>query len=85
MAVHEHKTFTKETVLLDGHDFNNCEFHQCILVYKAQEPVKLEHCHFVGCTWRFEDAAQRAVSLLKALYVSGAPGKEIVDGIFRHA
>lgn len=85
MAVHEHKTYANETVVLDGQDFSGCEFHHCTLVYRAQEAVKLEHCHIIGCTWRFEDAAHRTVSMLKALYLSGARGKETVESIFRHA
>ena len=83
MQVHKKETFEKQTVILDGHDFQECELKKCNLVFKGREPVKLEHCHITGCTWQFEDAAQRTAALLKQLYMSGQIGKEIVDAIFR--
>ena len=83
MAVHTKEHFEKQTLLLDGNEFHNCEIKRCNLVYKGREPVKLEHCHLAGCTWQFEDAAQRTVLMLKGLYQSGQVGREIVDAIFR--
>jgi hypothetical protein len=83
MAVHKHVTFDNQTVILDGNDFQHCELRHCNLVYKGREPVKLEHCHLAGCTWQFEDAAQRTVLMLKGLYTSGPIGKDIVEAIFR--
>ena len=84
MAVFKQRTFNNETVLLDGNEFDHCEMRQCTLVYRANEVVRLEHCHLVGCRWQFEDAALRTVAMLKGLYLSGQAGKEVVEAIFKH-
>ncbi len=83
MAVHKKASYEKQTVVLDGNEFIECELRHCNLIYKGREPVKLEHCHIAACTWQFEDAAQRTVMMLKGLYTSGHIGKEIVEAIFR--
>jgi hypothetical protein len=83
MSVHKNKTYEKQTLILDGNEFDHCDIRHCNLVYKGLEPVKLEHCHISACTWQFEDAAQRTVIMLKGLYQSGNIGKEIVEAIFR--
>jgi len=85
MAGHRKKLIENQTLILDGDHFFECELRNCRLVYKGLEHVKLEHCRIVGCTWQFEDAALRTVTLLKGLYVSGQPGKEIVQTIFEKA
>jgi len=83
MGMHRNESFENQTVILDGNEFDHCEMRRCNLVYKGREPVKLEHCQLAGCTWQFEDAAQRTVMMLKGLYLNGHVGKEIVDAIFR--
>jgi len=84
MAVHRNANIERQTVILDGNEYHGCTFNHCNLIYKAQDAVKLEHCHIVGCTWQFEDAALRAVTLLKGIYLSGGShGKEVVEAIFR--
>jgi hypothetical protein len=83
MALHEKQHFERQTLILDGNDFINCELKKCNLIYKGREAVKLEHCHIAGCTWQFEDAALRTVIMLKGLFTSGHLGREIVEAIFR--
>jgi hypothetical protein len=85
MAVHNKKAIEHQTLILDGNEFHHCELRHCNLVYKGHGAVKMEHCHLVGCTWRFEDAALRTVSLLKGMYLSSQHGKEVVEDIFRKA
>jgi hypothetical protein len=83
MAVQKNATLENQTVILDGNEFRHCELRRCNLVFKGHGDVRLDQCTIVGCTWQFEDAAQRSVALLKHLYQSGHVGKEIVEAIFR--
>jgi hypothetical protein len=83
MSVHKQEQFENSTVLLDGNEYHECHMRHCNLIYKGRDAVKLEHCHIQACTWQFEDAALRTVTLLKNLYMNGQKGKEIVDAIFR--
>jgi hypothetical protein len=85
MAMQRGEVLENQTLILDGNEFVHCELRHCTLIYKAQDAVKLEHCHLVGCRWQFEDAALRTVTLLKGLYLSGQHGKEVVEKIFRSA
>ena len=84
MAVHKNKVIENQTLILDGNEYADCELKDCTLIYKAHEAVKLERCRLGGCTWEFEDAALRTVSLLKGLWLSGHSGKEIVEAIFKN-
>ena len=84
MGVHRQELFENQTVILDGNEFIHCEMRRCNLIYQGRDSVKLEHCQIAGCTWQFEDAAQRTVMMLKGLYLSGHVGKEIVEAIFRN-
>jgi hypothetical protein len=45
---------------------------------------RLQHCHFVRCTWHLEDAAQRSVLFLRSVYHSGPGGRELVEETLRH-
>src|SRR5690349_13347840 len=40
MLVQKQETIENQTIILDGHEFLECHFQHCLLVYKGQEPVK---------------------------------------------
>jgi hypothetical protein len=84
MAAHKGSKFDNATVVLDGHQFVECEFTGCRLVYRGGELPALQHCHFMACTWLLEDAALRAVQFLRGVYHSGPGGKELVEDTLRH-
>jgi hypothetical protein len=85
MTAQKKMVIENQTLILDGNEFDHCELRHCNLIYKGENVVKLNHCHLVGCTWQFEDAALRTVGMLKGLYVGGPHGKEVVETIFRKA
>ena len=78
--------FNHETVALDGEHFSDCEFRDCRLIYAGGETPVFEHCSFVGCDWKFEDAAARTLAHLKAVWNAGGKApvqamiKEITNG-----
>ncbi|HEV3117321.1 MAG TPA: hypothetical protein VGY58_09725 [Gemmataceae bacterium] len=84
MAVYRDQKLANETVVLDGHEFVNCEFDGCRMVYRGGEMPKLQHCHFARCTWHLEEAAQRSVLFLRSVYHSGPGGRELVEETLRH-
>lgn len=85
MTVQRGAVIENQTLILDGSEFVHCELRHCNLIFKAHDTVKFEHCHLIGCSWQFEDAALRTVAMLKGLYLSGPHGKEVVEAIFRSA
>jgi hypothetical protein len=64
---HEGKTFKSQTIELDGNEFLNCEFDQCILVYRGGVPPTLDGCGFDSPRFVFEGAASNTMAFLKAL------------------
>jgi hypothetical protein len=84
VAAYHEKTLKDETVVLDGNEFNSCEFQNCKMVYRGGEHPKLQHCHFVRCSWHLEDAAKKTVLFLRSIYHSGPGGRDLVEETLRH-
>jgi hypothetical protein len=78
----EQRSFQDSTEMLDGKQYKACEFRNCRLVYRGGPPPYLIQCHFAGCEWVFEDAAERTISFLVAMYHGIAGGKELIDATF---
>jgi hypothetical protein len=64
--------FTHETILLDGESFHDCEFRDCRLTFRGEEPPVFVGCRFHECDWRFEGPAGRTLEHLKAVWSAGA-------------
>ena len=73
--------YNHETVALDGEEFRDCEFRDCRLVYLGGEPPKFHGCSFVGCDWRYDDAAARTLAHLKLVWSVG--GKSSVQALIK--
>ena len=73
--------FNHETVVLDGERFSDCEFQDCRLVYSGGEVPNFANCRFVGCEWKFEDAALRTLAHLRAVWAAG--GKAPVQAMIK--
>ena len=82
MTKHANKTFTNETITLDGNDYDNCEFNKCELVYSGGTLPNLSDSNFNDCGWSFRDAAARTIQLMTALYAGGAI--RLVEGTFEY-
>ena len=83
MAAYKDQKLTNDTVILDGNEFDYCEFDNCKMVYRGGELPRLQHCQFTRCTWHLEDAAQRSVLFLRSIYHSGPGGMELVEGTLK--
>jgi hypothetical protein len=79
MATFQDVTRENETIVLDGNEFIACKFQNCQLVYRGGEMPRLQHCHFTQCSWHLEEAAQRTVRFLRAVYHSGPGGQDLVE------
>ena len=60
-----HKTFTKEVVVLDDIRYVECLFVSCTLQYSGGN-WSIDDCHFTDdCTWSFQGPAYRMLGLLQ--------------------
>jgi hypothetical protein len=66
MPVVTSKTFTNETVILDGTHFDKCEFVHCVLLFRGGF-YGLTDCIYRFVTWRFQDEASRTVELIRKI------------------
>ena len=73
--------YNHETVTLDGEAFSDCEFRDCRLIYAGGEPPLFTGCNFVGCDWKYDDAAARTLSFLKVVWSVG--GKAPVQALIK--
>jgi len=74
------KAYTGETIVIDGQKFIDCEFRQCILIYRGGELPLFDGSFLDNCNWKFEDAALRTIHLLQRLNSNG--GRHLVDNLF---
>lgn len=82
MAKHAKKLFNKQTVVLDGNEFDNCTFEACILEFQGLRPVTLNNNTMNDCQWSFKGPAANAVQFMGALYQSGSSGAQLVEATF---
>lgn len=73
--------FNRETVVLDGESFADCEFQSCRLTYGGGELPHFDHCRFDDCEWKFEDGAARTLAHLKLVWNVG--GKAPVQAMIK--
>jgi hypothetical protein len=78
MERHQGKTYTGESVLVDGQEFSRCTFSKCTFVYSGGEIPVFDHSQIDACSWRFDGHAERTIHLMAALYRIGF--KNVVDG-----
>ena len=65
------EAYNHETVTLDGETFTDCEFRECRLVYAGGEPPVFRGCSFIGCDWKYDEAAARTLAHLKLVWSLG--------------
>jgi len=74
------KTFTGATEVIDGNQYNECQFQNCRLVYRGGEMPRISGCHFENCQWQFEEAAERTLIFMRQLYHGmGTGGAQLIE------
>jgi hypothetical protein len=68
---YEDAAFDDTTVEVDGNRYARCVFRNCTLSYNGGEIPQLLQNEFHSCKWEFNEAAQRTLVFLSALYRGG--------------
>jgi hypothetical protein len=79
---YERQLFEGGTEVLDGNEYEVCEFRNCTLVYNGGKLPELIQCHFFGVRWQFGDAAGRTLDLLGAIYRGAGGGPVDIQRLF---
>lgn len=83
MANHVGEKFGKQKVVIDGETYENCEFTDCTLIYRGGANVKISGCRFDNCKVGMEDAAERTLAMLRAIYHGfGDVGPRMIEDTF---
>ncbi len=61
------QTFFNDVVILDGNEFDSCNFTACKVVYRAEHPTALRDNSFEDCEFIFEGAARLTMGFLKGM------------------
>jgi len=73
--------YNHETVLLDDEVFTDCEFRDCRMVYAGGGTPVFTSCSFVGCDWKYDEAAARTLAHLKLVWSVG--GKQSIQALIK--
>lgn len=83
MAKHVGEKFADQRILLDGESYDRCTFDKCVVVYRGGQLASLVNCSFNDCRFELEDAAQRTLEFLNAIYHGfGDVGMRLVEETF---
>lgn len=75
------KTFTGQTLKLDGGEFVNCRLDDCDLIYTGGLPPSIVDCEIRNCRVTFEGAALNTLALLKGMASPGSAFQQFVRDI----
>ncbi len=59
-------TYSNTDIMLDGRDFEDCTFNNCVLIYHGGE-AGIRNCRFFACKFQPAGAAATTVQFLKAM------------------
>lgn len=68
----EGKQFGVEQVVLDGKNFERCEFHGTEVVFEGLDSFSLQHCSFHSPRFSFSKYAANTIAVLTKMYEDGA-------------
>lgn len=73
------RRFEGKTIRLDGNDYTECEFVDCVLEVGSAKPFTMHRCRTTDCEWTFVGAAADTISLLAEMYES-PDHRELIEG-----
>lgn len=68
------REFRRETVTLDFHEYHDCTFVECEMVYYGHTLPELHNCNWQDCKWSINPPAANGIHLLSLLKNSGNAG-----------
>ncbi|WP_025041160.1 hypothetical protein [Nitrosospira briensis] len=79
----ENKSFKNETIDIDFNSFINCQFEDCMLVFRGYGLIGMEGCTFTNVSWSMAGAAANTLKFMAGIYHgAGEGGKNIIEATF---
>ncbi|MBM4271145.1 MAG: hypothetical protein FJ139_03155 [Deltaproteobacteria bacterium] len=75
--------FGTEIVVIDGKQFNRCQFQGTLLQFNGKKPVQFLSSGFIGVKWIFGDSAALTFKFVSTLYraMGEELGKPLIESI----
>lgn len=77
------KFFQGETIVLDGHHFDNCDFDGCTIVFNGESLFGLTDCRFYEPNFVFDKYALNSLQALSIFY-NEMGMKEFIENTFEN-
>ncbi|MBV9659409.1 MAG: hypothetical protein JO295_15015 [Verrucomicrobia bacterium] len=82
MKIVEHD-FSNQEVILDFHEYENCQFRNCRFVVLGFGPFALNKCDVIDCQFTFAGPAANTIQTMTAIYHNnGEQGKQLIEATF---
>jgi hypothetical protein len=67
----ENQTFRNQEVVIDGNEYQRCNFENCTLIYQGGEPPTFTRCTFRGGSISLDGSALNTMRYMSGLYQGG--------------
>ena len=77
--------FSNTKIVLDGIEYTDCVFDNCVIEYSGKGPVGLVGCSLNNCRWAFSGPAANTLAFLTDMYHNmGDFGQKMVEATFEN-
>ena len=82
MHIHNYP-FEDQDIVLDFHEFKECKFTNCNMIYHGHGAVGLISCKFHQCKWVLDGPAKATLNFMANMYSNGNGAEELIDATFQ--
>ena len=79
----EKQQFKNQAVVLDGKEFIDCIFENCVLHYGGSAPYGANRTKWINCGFQFINASAQTLQVMTALYAQGGEFRAIVENVIK--
>lgn len=84
-VMHIHKyPFEDQDIVLDFHEFKECKFKNCNMIFHGYGPVGLVGCEFLNCRWTFSGPASATLNFMAHMCKNGSGAEKIIEETFNN-
>jgi len=84
MTKHSGTKFSGSEILLDGNEYDGCQFESCVITYSASKPFGFSNNRIASnCRFYFTGAAADTLATMKVIYSMGPWGQNIIASTFK--
>lgn len=83
MTTFTNKRFKNDEIVVDGNEYIDCRFDNCVLIFEGGEPPIFKGCSFASIKIQLQGEASRTTSYLNKLFNNGLPDEveQVLDDV----